>query len=365
METQKTLVYFGTATGIFVSSLSLNSGELTEPRQVADTPHAGFLTLVPATQTLYAIHRAKGEAMQAPYGSVNAFRIDLATGDLQFLNAQTVPDTAFVHISTDEQARVLLAASYSDTRIALFPLAKDGQLGPVSFRHTFNHAGTGVNRARQDKPYPHSIYFDHVDKHVYVCDLGGDKVFVYKFDEETTSLAAHTQAFVSLAPGAGPRHMAQHPNGRFRYVINELNGTVTVFELSAGQLHERQTLTTLPADFVGENTTKNTTKNTTAEVALSPDGHFLYGSNRGHDSIAKYSVDSASGRLEPLGWTPSGGEHPRHFSLDPSGQFLLVANRDSDNVVVFERDGETGELSATGQVLDLPQCICVKMMSAT
>ena len=354
MHTQKTLVYFGTAKGIYVSSLALDTRELSEPRQVADTPHAGFFTLEPKMSTLYAIHRAKAGAMQAPYGSVNAFRIDQTTGGLEFLNGQTVNDTAFVHINTDPERRVLLAASYGDTRIACFPLADDGRIGQVSFRHTFSHAGTGVNSARQDKPYPHSIYFDRFSEHVYVCDLGADKVFIYYFDAEFASLSPHTQHTLELAPGAGPRHLAQHPNGRYLYVINELNGTVTVFEVDAGQFSEVQTVATLPKDFVGENTT--------AEVAVSADGRFLYGSNRGHDSLVSYQIDEATGRLEILGWTSSGGEHPRHFSLDPLGQVLIVANRDSDNIVVFERNSKTGKLSATGQVLALPQCICVKVM---
>lgn len=357
MQTQTVLVYFGTATGIYASSLALDSGALSQARQVADTPHAGFLTLAPETSTLYAIHRAKAGAMQAPYGSVNAFRIDPGTGGLEFLNAQTVNDTAFVHINTDAQHRVLLAASYGDTRIACFPLAEDGHIEPLSFAHTFNHAGAGINRSRQDRPYPHSIYFDCFSDHVYTCDLGGDKVFIYRFDAETLSLAAHTQHALTLAPGAGPRHLAQHPNGRYLYVINELNGTLSVFEAGAEQWRKVQTVPTLPEDFVGENTT--------AEVAGTKDGCFLYGSNRGHDSLVSYRIDEATGRLETLGWTPTGGEHPRHFSLDPTGQFLIVANRDSDNVVIFRRNQQTGALAATGQVLELPQCICVKTLPLT
>lgn len=357
MQGRKALVYFGTATGIYASSLSYATGELSEPRHVADTPNAGFLAHEPTTLTLYATHRVRPEALQAPYGSVNAFRIDSSTGDLTFINGQSVAATDFVHISTDPKRRVLLAASYGDTRIACFPLAKDGSLGPVRFRHTFTHAGTGANKVRQDKPYPHSIYFDRSSEHVYVCDLGGDKVFTYGFNEKDVSLFAPAEPFVKLAPGAGPRHAAQHPNGRFLYVINELNSTLTMFEVVAGRLSEIQTLSTLPEEFRGDNTT--------AEVAVSPDGRFLYGSNRGHDSIVSYRVNEVTGRLEYIGWTSSGGEHPRHFCVGPAGHFLIVANRDSDNVVMFKRDLQTGKLTATGQEFALAKCICVKMVSLT
>jgi 6-phosphogluconolactonase len=189
----------------------------------------------------------------------------------------------------------------------------------------------------------------------FVCDLGLDKIMVYRLDAARGLLTPNDPPFASVAPGSGPRHFAFHPNAHFAYVINEMASTVTAFEYDAagGRLSAIQTITTLPADFHGSNTC--------AEIQVHPSGKFLYGSNRGHDSIAMFAIDGLTGKLSPLGFESTQGKTPRNFGLDPSGAFLLAANMASDNVVLF-RIGADGKLTPTGQSVSVPAPVCVKMM---
>ena len=350
-------VYIGTSTdrgseGIYHSLLDLDSGQVSEPQLAVKISNPTFFATDPEDRFLFCTGRGEPNS-DIPLGAVNGFAISRADGALTYLNSQSIPEASYCHISTDHQGRVLLAADYGNGAIAAYPIGPDGHLAaPVSsIRHT------GYTRAvpnRQDRPHLHSINIDHTNRFVFVCDFSADEVTVYRFDAETNELSALNA--VKTAPGAGPRHLTMHPDRDVVYVINELNGTVGVYDFDDenGVLTEIQIVPTLPNNFQG--------KNTTAEIAISPNVRFLYGSNRGHDSLAHYQIDAQSGKLTFSGRTSTGGQHPRNFTIDPSGKFLLASNRDTDNVVIFRLDEETGTPIPTGQQLHLSMPMCIKII---
>jgi 6-phosphogluconolactonase len=218
------------------------------------------------------------------------------------------------------------------------------------------HEGSSVDPRRQAGPHAHSINVAPDNRFAFVADLGLDRVMIYRFDPQRGTLEANNPPWASLAPGAGPRHFAFHPSGRSAYVINEMKSTVTAFAYDAnrGSLDEIQTVTTLPESFIGNNTT--------AEVQVHPSGRFLYGSNRGHDSIAVYAIDAETGRLTFVEHESTGGSTPRNFGLDPDGRYLLAANQASDSVVVFRIDAATGALTPTGHSIEVPSPVCVRIV---
>jgi 6-phosphogluconolactonase len=280
-----------------------------------------------------------------------AFAVEEETLDLRLLNRQPSMGAGPCHLVVDGTGRNVLVANYGGGSVAVLPVQEDGRLDePSAVRQ---HRGTGPNPARQEGPHAHGLAFDGGGKRVFTADLGVDRVFVYDFDAASGSLEPAAEPFVAVEPGSGPRHVALHPSGAFLYVVNELRSTVTVlrYDATTGALSPVQTVTTLPADFEG--------RSTTAEIALSPDGRFVYASNRGHDSLALYAVEGDSGRLDPLGHVSTGGRTPRSFALDSTGEWLLVANQGSDNVVVFRRDGSSGRLEATGTEVSVPAPVCV------
>jgi 6-phosphogluconolactonase len=235
----------------------------------------------------------------------------------------------------------------------VLPVAADGRLKPFS---TFlQHTGSSVNQRRQSGPHAHSVNLDPANRFALVADLGLDKVFVYRFEPRQGQLLPHDPQSFDTAPGAGPRHLAFHPSGRYAYVINEMASTVTAlrWDGASGELGEIQSVSTRPDGFAGDNST--------AEVVVSPDGKFLYGSNRGHDSLAIFAIDQASGRLTPVGHQPTLGKTPRNFAIDPTGEYLLAANQNSDTIVVFKIDRATGKLTAVGAPLSVPRPVCVRM----
>jgi 6-phosphogluconolactonase len=251
----------------------------------------------------------------------------------------------------DDRSRFVLAANYSGGSLIVLPIESGGQLGPpVAF---VQHEGSSVH-PRQKGPHAHCINLAANNGFAYSADLGLDKVMIYEFDPQSGSLRPNAkQGFAPVEPGSGPRHFAFHPTRPFAYVINELNSTITAFHSDSqlGKLEVLHKVATLPSDFTG--------KSTTAEIAVSPDGRFVYGSNRGHDSIVVFSVDNASGRLTYVSHHASGGKTPRSFAIDPTGNFLLAANQQSHNVVVFRIDEETGQLEPTDHVIQVPFPVCV------
>jgi 6-phosphogluconolactonase len=256
------------------------------------------------------------------------------------------------YVDVDASGRFVLIANYTGGNVAVFPVERDGSLGEATDMKQYR--GSSANRERQEGPHAHFIALDPTNSFVYSCDLGTDKIMIFRFDARNGKLLPGEQPWVQVKPGTGPRHLAFHPSGKYVFVLNELHSTVTVFtrDPEKGRLKELQTLTTLPQDFKGTNTG--------ADIHVSPDARFLYCSNRGHDSIAIFAIDPRNGSLNSLGNESTRGKTPRNFAIDPSGAFLLVANQKSDHIVVFRIDQRTGRLSSTGHIAEAPSPVCLK-----
>ncbi|MCO6455860.1 MAG: lactonase family protein [Pirellulaceae bacterium] len=348
-------VYLGTYTrgesrGIYHCRLNIKTGQLSQPELVAEMTNPSFLALHPSRRFLYAVGEVD-EFQGSPGGAVSGFAIDEASGRLTPLNSQSSRGGSPCHLIVDRTGRNVLVANYGGGSVAALPLDADGKLRPASA--FVQHEGSSVDPRRQQAPHAHSIHVSPDNRFAVAADLGLDKLLVYQFDAERGTLAAHDPPAATVEPGSGPRHFAFHPSGKYAYVINELASTVTAFQYDAprGSLTALQTISTLPNGYEGNNST--------AEVKVSPDGRFLYGSNRGHHSLAVFAIDKESGRLTPVQHQPTGGRTPRNFNLEPGGRFLLAANQDTDNVVVFAVDTQTGKLRPAGHEVRLPVPVCV------
>ena len=351
-------VYIGTYTrgeskGIYLCRLDMKSGELSTPVLAGETANPSFLAIHPSGEYLYAVGEL-GQFGGKRSGAVSAFRVDRQTGTLDLLNQQPSGGAGACHLVVAGTGKNVLVANYGGGSIAVLPIRDDGRLKEATA--FVQHEGSSVNPRRQRGPHAHSINVDPANRFVFVADLGLDKVLVYRLDATKGTLAPNDPAWASVKPGAGPRHFAFHPSGRSAYVINELQSTVTAFAYDAQQgiLSEQQTISTLPSGF--------TENNSTAEVQVHPSGKFLYGSNRGHDSIAVFSIDAATGRLTPVEHESTQGKTPRNFGIDPTGTFLLAANQNSHTIVVFRIDQVTGALTPTGRKVEVPSPVCVKMI---
>jgi 6-phosphogluconolactonase len=342
-------VYVGTYTsgpgqGIYRLSLDLATGALTADGPPTEADNPSFLAWSPDGSRLFAVEET-GEVRTATSGFVRSFAVDRATGALAPLGRQPSGGAGPCHVSASRDGRHVFVANYAGGSVSAFPVGADGRIGAASAFVQHPAAADGA------VPHAHSVDLDPAGTRLVVADLGLDTVFAYPFDRATGALGTPGKA--ALPKGSGPRHVAFHPDGRHLYVIDELNGTVAAFAYEGGAFTALQTVPTLPKDF--------TARNSTAEIAVSPDGRFVYGSNRGHDSIAIFAVDPVKGTLTPAGHQPSGGKHPRHFAIDPTGAFLLVANRDSDNVVVFRIDRKSGALTPVGEPARVPRAVCLLM----
>jgi 6-phosphogluconolactonase len=355
-------VYVGTYTGgagaeksqgIYVLDLDLSSGKLGGPRLAGLAIDPSFLAIHPNRKLLYAVSE-RSEVEGRNGGAVLGFSIDPETGKLELLNQQSSRGAGPCHLIVDRAGRNVLVANYGSGSVACLPIDGDGRLREAS--SFIQHQGLGNDPARQEGPHAHSINLDAAGRFAITADLGLDKVFVYRFDGAAGTLMANDPPFAKVAPASGPRHFAFHPDGRFGYVINEMANTVTGFayDAGAGSLHEIQTISTLPEGFRGTSHT--------AEIQVHPSGKFLYGSNRGHDSIAIYAIDAQTGKLAPVGIEPTQGKNPRNFAVDPTGAYLLAENGDSGTIVVFRIDPRTGALRPTGQTVRVPKPVCIKMI---
>jgi 6-phosphogluconolactonase len=354
----KLRVYFGTYThglheGISVAEMEPTTGALGPPRPAGEAINPSFLAVHPSRKYLYAVSEVSTLG-NAKSGGVVSFAVDPNTGDLTRLNEMPSGGAGPCYLVVDKTGRNVLVANYDGGTVAVLPIDQKGWLKPAS--SVIQHHGRSINPERQEGPHAHSINLDAANRFAFAADLGLDKIFVYRFDAKAGTLEPNDPPAVSVAPGSGPRHFAFHPSGKYAYVINELANTIIAFnyDASGGRLTEIQTLSTLPAGYQGATYT--------AEVVVHPSGKFVYGSNRGADSLAIYSVDEATGKLTALGYEPTQGKMPRNFAIDPSGNFLLAANHGSGNVVAFRVDRQTGLLRPTGQTLAVPDAVCIKFV---
>ncbi len=339
--------------GIFIYRLDPAAGSLKPLGAVGGIANPSFLALHPSHKFLYAVCEV-GSFAGKKGGAVSAFSWEPGTGNLKFLNQAPSGGDGPCHITVDRPGKHVLVVNYGGGSVSALRLEADGRLGETTA--FIQHEGSSVNPQRQKGPHAHSINLDPANRFAFAADLGLDKILIYRFDAEKGTLAPAKKPWVSLDPGAGPRHFAFHPGGRHAYVINELHSTVTGFRYqeAEGVLEALQTISTLPRGFEG--------RNSTAEVQVSPCGKFLYGSNRGHDSLAIFAIDQETGLLTLRGHQSTEGKTPRNFGIDPTGRYLLAANQNSNSVVVFRIDPETGILKSTGNRIEVPAPVCVKMV---
>jgi 6-phosphogluconolactonase len=350
-------VYVGTYTseksqGIYRLRLDTSSGTLSAPELAATVTNPSFLALDPTRTHLYSVNEV-GKFDDKPTGSVSAFALDAASGALTLINQESSGGNGPAHLSVDRAGRTVLVANYGGGSVAALPIGPGGRLEAAA--SVIKHQGSSVHPKRQTKPYGHSINMDPANTFAYAADLGADRIFIYRLDPKTSALAPATPASAALSPGSGPRHMSFHPGGKYAYVINELALTVTVFsrDPSSGALTEVQTISTLPAGQVADPAFS------TAEVVVHPSGKFLYGSNRGHDSLVVFAIDEATGKLTLVQHEPTQGSTPRGFGIDPTGRYLLAGNQRSDSLVAFRIDAASGRLTPTGQVVKIGSPVSV------
>lgn len=352
-------VYVGTYTnakskGIYTCDLDLTTGKVSNPEVAAEVANPSFLAIHPSRQFLYAVGEIS-DFQNKKTGAVTAFSIDRKTGKLTQLNQRSSQGAGPCHVTVSSSGNYAFVANYGGGSIAALPIQDGGWLGEAT--SAIQHKGSSVNTKRQGEPHAHSINLDAANRFAFAADLGCDKIFVYRFDPTKGLLSGNEPPSVSLAPGSGPRHFAFHPNGKNAYVINEITLTITAFQYDAdkGVLTEIQTISTLPEGTTGSGLS-------TAEVQVHPSGKFVYGSNRGHGTLAMFSVDQSSGKLTAIGHQSSGGKTPRNFGIDPTGAYVLAANQEADNITVLRVDQATGKLSPTGQTVTVPVPVCVKFM---
>jgi len=351
--------YIGTYTsgdkslGIYVAPFDTSTGRLGAPELAAKTTNPSFLATHPNRRFLYAAGEV-GNFGGKPTGMVSAFSIAADTGKLAMINQQSSGGAGPCHLTVDRSGKWLLVANYNSGSIAVLPIRLDGGLGEPGA--IVQHHGSSVNPQRQEGPHAHFITLDPTGRFVLTCDLGLDKVLVYRLDPAQGTLVPNDPPSVSLKPGVGPRHLVFHPNGRLVFVISEMGSSLTSFswESRRGALKELEAVSTLPAGFAGNSTC--------AEVQVHPSGKFLYGSNRGHDSIAVFAVDSRTGKLSLVEHQPTQGKNPRHYAIDPTGRWLLAENQDSDNIIVFRIDAKTGRLTPSGEEVKVGSPVCVEFV---
>ena len=343
------IAYIGTYTrqnskGIYAYKFDSATGKATEIGLVAETSNPSFLAIHPNRRFLYAVNENDMfEGQRA--GSVSAFSLDAASGKLKLLNQVSTGGPGPCHVALDKTGKWLFVANYGGGSVAAFPVHDDGSLGKAA--PFVQHKGSSVNPQRQNAPHAHSANPSPDNRFVLMADLGLDQVLAYRLDK-TSGMAASAESSTKIGPGSGPRHMVFDPKGKYAYVCNEITATVTAltYDSANGSMKELQTISMLPKDFTGSKGA--------AEIAIHPSGKFLYASNRGHDSIAVFSIDPSKGTLTAVDYVPTQGKNPRNFAIDPTGTYLLAANQDSANVVIFRIDPKTGKLTPTGDKLDVP-----------
>jgi 6-phosphogluconolactonase len=354
------ILYVGTYTedgspskGIYAYRYNAVNGRITPLGLAAETSNPSWVTLHPNGRFLYAVNEI-GNYQGSNSGGVNAFAIDRASGKLTFLNEVSSRGAGPCYISIDKTGKYALVANYDGGSVAVFPILADGRLGEAS--HFVQHKGHGTNPERQEGPHAHSVVLTRDNRFAIVNDLGLDELLVYKFDSAKGTLTPNDPPFAKLDPGAGPRHFALHPSGKFAYAIDEMGATVTAFshDPKTETMHMLQNISTLPPDYTG--------RKEDAEIEIAPSGKFLYASNRGHDSIAVFAIDPEKGTLTLVEITSTGGKEPRNFAIDPTGTRLFAANQNSNSIVIFGIDGKTGRLTPTRASFEVGAPVCLTFL---
>jgi 6-phosphogluconolactonase len=312
----------------------------------ATAANPSYLAISPDEKFVYAVNEDANDK-----GSVSVFSFDKSSGALTYIEKQNSGGDHPCYIAINKTGKWVAAANYSGGSFSTFPIMANGTLGVPT---TIQHTGSSVNKERQDKPHVHSTVFSPDDKYLFVSDLGLDKVMIYNFNPGSGKPEPAPVPFAATPPGSGPRHFTFHPNGKLAYLVEEMGGAVSAYKYNDGKLTLIQHISTYPANFTGG-------KKGSADIHVSPDGKFLYASNRQPaNDIAIFSIDKKSGKLKALGYESTKGEVPRNFTIDPTGNFLLVANQETDNIVIFKRNKQTGLLTDTGKSIKVGKPVCLK-----
>ena len=344
-------IFEGKGKGIYLLELDLLTGELKSHETFTNIVNPSYLAINKAGGFLYAVNELK-EYLGKASGSVSAFTMSKATGELSFINSQPTNGTDPCHVELNQEGTKLFVSNFMSGSVAVFPIRADGSIDELS--QFIQHTGSSVNPARQSGPHAHSLVFSPDKRFAFVPDLGLDKLLIYKTTDGAPALIEGDVPYFETVPGAGPRHCAFSPDGKFCYLINELDCTILALSYDAmnGSFEKLQSVSSLP-EGVG------ISGNSCADIHITPDGEYLYGSNRGHNSLVIYGIDKATGLLAYAGSRSCGGEIPRNFAIDPTGKYLLCANQNSDDIVVFRIDPATGLLTETSR-FGVPSPVCVK-----
>jgi 6-phosphogluconolactonase len=354
------LVFVGTYTnktaskGIYAYRFDPGIGKLSPLGVAAESEDPSFLAIHPSGRYLYAVNEIDHFGAQKS-GAVSAFSVDPITGRLTLLNQAATQGAGPCHISLDKTGKFILLANYDGGSVAAFPIREDGSLAPSSA--FVQHSGSSIDKERQQGPHAHWIGTSPDNRSALAADLGLDEILVYHFNYDKGALTPNNPPYAKVNPGAGPRHLAFHPNGKFAYVLSEMESSVAVFSYNAGKgsllpLQTVSTLSILRKDYSGPKEA--------AEIVVHPNGKFLYASNRaGIDTISAFSIDPAKGTLKLKDEYPTMGKTPRNFAVDPTGKFLLAANQESNNIVIFRIDSITGALTPTGEIAEVPAPVCI------
>ncbi len=354
-QTSKEIIYVGTfhdrgSEGLYVFEFDRDAGEMNQIQVVSDREGPNFQAIHPDGGLLYSVSD-EPFTDDTDYGTLSAYRIDSETGRLSLMNEQSVEGRGTAHVSVDPLGRYVYVSNYSEGNLSVFVINEDGSLTEAV--DIIHHEGSSINEQRQNNPHVHAVDPSADGRFIYVSDLGIDKIMIYEVHETNGTLTPAETPYVESTPGSGPRHFTIHANGSFAYSAEELSSTVAVFEVNETNraLNPIQRVSMLPDDFEESSSA--------ADIHISPDGRFLYATNRGHDSLVIYSIDETTGELTLTGHESTRGGHPRNFMIDSRGEYLFVANRDDDHIVIFRGDQETGELEYTGNQANVPMAVCV------
>lgn len=343
----------GKSEGVYVYNFNSTTGDFKQVSVAKNISNPSYLAVSPDEKYVYAVNEDADKVKGG--GAVTAFSFNKQDGTLKELNSQPSGGDHPCYVATDKNGKWVTVGNYTSGTVSVFPINKDGSLNAIAAN--IKHEGSGVNSERQEGPHVHSTVFSKDNSYLFVPDLGLDKIMIYAFNNKSGQLTLAGIPYVEVEPGAGPRHFEFSPNNKYAYLMEEMTGSISAYRYKGkGQLDLIQNISALPPDFIGTVGS--------ADIHVSPDGKFLYASNRGEsNTIAIFAINQQSGELVPVGHQSTLGKTPRNFNFDPSGNFLLAANQNSDNIVIFKRDKETGLLTDTGKKIEVGNPVCIKWIS--